>query len=81
MTAWVHADGRPLNSNGLLRRYLPKGTDLSVHIRQELDEIAESLTIQPLKELDWRTLLEVYAGLLKKSISIRAPFNSVALGT
>ena len=57
------------NTNGLLRQYLPKGTDLSVYSQEELDAIADSLNTRPRKTLDWRTPLEVYADVLKKSIA------------
>tara|TARA_R110000850_G_scaffold216179_2_gene341700 strand:- start:1362 stop:1862 length:501 start_codon:yes stop_codon:yes gene_type:complete len=57
------------NTNGLLRQYLPEGTDLSVYSQEELDEIADSLNTRPRKTLDWRTPLEVYAEVLKKSVN------------
>jgi hypothetical protein len=45
-----------------------KGTDLSVYSQEELDKIADSLNTRPRKTLDWRTPLEVYAEVLKKSV-------------
>ena len=57
------------NTNGLLRQYLPKGTDLSVYSQEELDAIADSLNTRPRKTLDWRTPLSVYAEVLKKSVA------------
>nr|WP_298523249.1 IS30 family transposase [uncultured Halomonas sp.] len=57
------------NTNGLLRQYLPKGTDLSIYCQEELDAIADSLNTRPRQTLDWRTPLEVYAEVLKKSVA------------
>lgn len=61
------------NTNGLLRQYLPKGTDLSGYTQRELDAIAYRLNTRPRKCLNFATPLEVYAQLRHHS--------PVALGT
>ncbi|TJZ90968.1 IS30 family transposase [Actinacidiphila oryziradicis] len=48
------------NTNGLLRQYFPKGTDLSRHSRSELKAVATVLNNRPRKTLGWRTPDEVF---------------------
>ena len=52
------------NTNGLLRQYFPKGTDLSIHTAVEIAAVAAALNTRPRKTLEWKTPAEALDRLL-----------------
>jgi IS30 family transposase len=48
------------NTNGLVRQYLPRGTDLSVFSQEQLDEIAWKLNVRIRKSLGWKCPNELF---------------------
>ena len=55
------------NTNGLLRQYLPKGTDLSGYTQDDLNAIAWKFNNRPRKIHGFRTQLQVYSEMLLKA--------------
>ena len=58
------------NTNGLLRQYFPKGTDLSRWSTQEIQAVAHTLNSRPRKTLGWKTPAEALNDYMK---SIQQP--------
>ena len=57
------------NTNGLLRQYFPKGTDLSAHSSGDLEAVAAALNDRPRKTLGWKTPAEALDEVLLKAES------------
>lgn len=59
------------NINGLIRQYLPKGTDLSVHSQEALDAIALQLNMRPRKRFDFKCPIEVMGEVMQEAVVMR----------
>ncbi len=56
------------NTNGLLREYFPKGTDLSLISKERLQFVQDELNERPRRTLDYRTTMEVFNEIILSKI-------------
>jgi IS30 family transposase len=64
------------NTNGLLRQYFPKGTDLSTHSAEQIAAVAATLNSRPRKTLAWKTPAEALDHLLLSAEKDRVATNA-----
>ncbi len=57
------------NTNGLMRQYFPKGTDLARWSASDLEAVEATVNDRPRKTLDWRSPMELFEALLSQSLS------------
>ena len=59
------------NANGRLRRWIPKGADLSKYSDEDIDEINMKMNLIPRKCLGWKTPLQVWAEQANRDVTIK----------
>ncbi len=57
------------NSNGLIKNYLPKGTDFSIVSKQELKRVQDELNKRPRNVLNWKTPKDVFEEYILQKIA------------
>ena len=66
------------NTNGLLRQYFPKGTDLSAHSAEEIAAVAAALNARPRKTLGWKTPAEALDDAIARLAAARSQAHARA---
>ncbi len=66
MATWQRGSNE--NTNGLLRQYVPKGSDLSSCSAAHIEEVANELNDRPRKVLNWETPAERLSALIESEV-------------